>query len=613
MQKKRQPRKKSGISRLLEVAGAKKGLLALSCILSVISSCLQLTPFLAAYFILQELLRNAADPAANDMRLLLFWAIAAFAALVLSLVFLYASALASHYAAFDLLYRLRVRLAEHLAALPMGFHTRTSTGTIRKTLEVNVEKIETFIAHQIPDLAGATALPLLLLAAMFVLDWRLALACALPIAAAFVMQGVVFQGKKAQEHTRLYHDALEQMNAAGVEYVRGMPAIKVFGVTVRSFLGFNAAIQHYRDQALQISRTYRHPYTLFFVVLSSILVFVLPVGLWLLGRTSTPDSFTVTLLLFLVMAPALPVPILKLLNLGGDMRMITEGVARIDELFARKPVSEPVQPQKAQGCEVCFENVHFSYAEQGDTATPEALSGVSFVAAENTLTALVGPSGGGKSTIASLLPRFWDVNAGTVRIGGVDIRDMGTAELMNMVSFVFQDVHIFRDTVEGNIRMGRTDVDREEVEAAARAARCHDFITALPQGYATRIGEGGVWLSGGEAQRVAIARALIKNAPILVLDEATAFADPENEAEIQQALSSLIRGKTVLVIAHRLSSISGADQILVVDKGQIVERGRHRELLEAGGLYSRMWAAWTDAVAWQIPARPGQPVGEVMA
>ena len=597
-------KKKSGIPRLLEIAGAKKGLLALSCGLSVISSGLQLVPFLCAYVILQEILRTAANPSANDTNLLLFWSIAAFASLLGSLIFLYISALASHCAAFDILYRLRVRLAEHLASLPMGFHTKNSTGATRKTLEVNVEKIETFIAHQIPDLAGAIVSPFLLLAAMFSLEWRLALACAIPIVVAFVMQGVVFQGKKAKEYTRLYHDALEQMNAAGVEYVRGMPAVKVFGITVHSFQSFSTAIQHYREQALQISRNYRHPYTLFFVILSSTLVFMLPVGLWLLKRVPDPSDFTVLLLLFLVMAPAVPVPVLKLLNIGGDLRMIAEGVVRIDELFAQKPVPEPSQPQKPQSYAVRFDNVHFSYlshAGEGGGSTTEALSGVSFEAKANTLTALVGPSGGGKSTIASLLSRFWDVNLGAIRIGGVDIRDMGTAELMATVSFVFQDVHLFCDTVEENIRMGRADIGHEEVEAVAKAAHCHEFIQALPQGYDTRIGDGGLQLSGGEAQRVAIARALLKNAPILVLDEATAFADPENEIEIQQALGALIKGKTVLVIAHRLSSIKEADQILVVEKGQIVERGNHQDLLDVGGLYSRMWAAWTDSTNWHIP------------
>ncbi|WP_028319202.1 ABC transporter ATP-binding protein [Desulfobulbus elongatus] len=598
----RMAKKKTGIPRLLAIAGAQRGMLLLSGFLSVISSLLMLTPFLSAYHILQELLRNAADPSGNDVDLLLYWAIAAFVALLAALVFLYASAIASHYAAFSILYTLRIRLAEHLATLPMGFHTRESTGTTRKTLEVNVEKIESFIAHQLPDLAGAIALPLLMLAAMFVLDWRLALACAVPIVAAFVMQGMVFQGKTAQEHTRLYHDALEKMNAAGVEYVRGMPAVKVFGITVRSFLGFHAAIQSYQEQAVQISRTYKHPYTLFFVILSSILAFVLPVGLYLLGREPDPQAFAVTLLLFLVMAPGLPMPVLKLLNIGGNLRMIAEGVERIDALLDLAPVAEPARPQKPRTHDITFDDVHFTYAgTDGTEEAPEALAGVSFVAGENTLTALVGPSGGGKSTIANLIPRFWDVTSGAVRIGGVDIRDMGTAHLMDTVSFVFQDVHLFRDTIEENIRMGR-NISHEQVVAAARAARCHDFISALPEGYATRIGEGGTYLSGGEGQRLAIARALLKNAPILVLDEATAFADPENEAQIQQGISSLIRGKTVLVIAHRLTSIREADQILVVDKGRIVERGRHEELLHAEGLYRRMWDAYTEAETWHLPA-----------
>ncbi|MDR2549238.1 MAG: ABC transporter ATP-binding protein/permease [Desulfobulbus sp.] len=606
----RTTKKKTGIARLLEIADAKRRLLMLACCLAIVSSLLMLTPFLSAYHILRELLRHAADPSANDVNLLLFWAIAAFVALLAALALLYASAIASHYAAFDILYNLRIRLAQHLAALPMGFHTRESIGTIRKTLEVNVEKIESFIAHQLPDLAGAVSLPLLMLAGMFVLDWRLALACTLPIVAAFVMQAMVFQGQKAREHTRQYHDALEKMNAAGVEYVRGMPAVKVFGITVRSFLGFHAAIEGYREQAEQISRTYKHPYTLFFVILSSILAFVLPTGLYLLGSEPDPSSFAVTLLLFLVMAPGLPMPVLKLLNIGGNLRMIAEGVERIDALFAMVPLAEPARPTVPRTHAVAFDAVHFSYAGADDVAAPEALAGVSFVAEENTVTALVGPSGSGKSTIANLIPRFWDVGSGAIRIGGVDIREIGTAQLMDTVSFVFQDVHLFHDTIEENIRMGRPDIGREQVVAAAKAARCHEFISALPDGYATRIGEGGTYLSGGEGQRLAIARALLKNAPILVLDEATAFADPENEALIQQGINSLIKGKTVLVIAHRLASIREADQILVMDRGRIAERGRHEELLAAQGLYRRMWEAYTDAEAWHLPAKESDAIKE---
>ncbi len=593
-------KRKKGIPRMLELANAKKGLLALAGALSVASTLLMFVPFVSAYFIVAELLRNAPDPTLSDSGLILRWAFIALAALAAALVSLYTSAIASHFAAFRILYNLRIRLAEHLGALPMGFHTRESTGSIKKILEVNVERIENFIAHHLPDFIGAAALPLIMLTVMFLLDWRLALSCAVPVIAAFALQAVVFQGEKAKEHTRLYHDALENMNAAGVEYVRGMPAVKVFGLTVRTFLGFHDAIQAYRKQATQISKTYKHPYTLFFIILSSIPAFVLPVGLHLFSEQTDNQAFALTLLLFLVMSPGLPIPILKLLNLGGNMRMIAEGVERIDELFARSPLPEPQNPEEPKNYSVTFEDVRFSYATEGEADAPEALSGVSFHVAPGTLTALVGPSGSGKSTIASLIPRFWDVGSGTVSIGGVDIRRMRMEQLMNSISFVFQDVHLFYDSIEENIRMGNSSASREQVIAAARAACCHDFISSLPDGYATKIGEGGTYLSGGEAQRISIARAVLKNAPILVLDEATAFADPDNETRIQQALNTLIRGKTVIIIAHRLSTIRNADQIIVMDKGKIAEHGRHEDLLEKNGVYRRMWQAHTEAVSWRL-------------
>jgi ATP-binding cassette subfamily B protein len=595
-------RKKTGIPRLLEIAGEKRGLLVLSGVLSVISTVLMFFPFVAAYFIVAELLQHAASPALSDMDSIRQWGLWALYALLGALLFLYAGTMASHIAAFRILYSLRVRLAEHLARLPMGYHTRQSSGTVKKLLELSVEKIENFIAHQLPDLVGAVALPVIMLTAMFILDWRLAVACAVPIIGAYSLQALVFYGEEGMGKVREYHDALERMNAAGVEYVRGMPAVKVFGLTVSTFLQFHNSITGYRDWAVQYVRFCRRPYIAFTTILVSLIVFILPVGVFILSGQPDNQAFALTLMLFLVVAPGFAAPMMKLMNLGGNMRIIAEGVERIDGIFAQEPVPEPLNPQKAEGYNIEFDNVVFSYDDPVASTRTEALAGVSFTAREGELTALVGPSGGGKSTIAHLIPRFWDVGTGAIRIGGVDIREMGTEQLMDMISFVFQDVHLFYDTIEENIRMGSSDAGYEEVVAAAQAASCHEFIECLPQGYQTRIGEGGTYLSGGEAQRVAIARAILKNSPILVLDEATAFADPENESKIQAGLSELIKGKTVIIIAHRLSSVREADQILVVDEGRIVERGRHNELIDRDGLYRRMWRAHIDADSWTIAA-----------
>ncbi len=584
----------------MEIAGERRGLLALSAFLSVLSALAQLVPFAAVYFIVEELLENAAAPSFIDKALVQFWGVWALISLVASLVFLYGSTMASHVSAFRILYGLRLRLAEHLAKLPMGYHTRQSTGAIKKILEFSVEKIESFIAHQLPDFVAAAVTPVMMLAVMFYLDWRLALSCAVPIVAAFLLQMLSFLGKKGKEDSRRYNDALEEMNATGVEYVRGMPAVKVFGMTVSSFLKFHNTIENYRVCAMNISRTYKRPYAIFFVLLSSLLSFILPVGVFILSGQPDNQAFALTLLLFLVLGPGLSVPVLKLLYLGGNLRQVSEGVERVDGIFSMQPAAQPETPRSPENYTVEFDAVSFSYDDEDAATRVDALTGVSFTAWEKEMTALVGPSGSGKSTIANLIPRFWDVASGVIRIGGVDIRDMDTEKLMDAVSFVFQDVHLFYDTIEENIRMGRTDATRQQIVEAAKKACCHEFIENLPQGYQTKIGEGGTYLSGGEAQRVSIARALLKDSPILVLDEATSFSDPENEAKIQQGLSELIRGKTVIIIAHRLSTIREADQILVINEGQIVQRGRHDELAGQEGLYRRMWEAHIDAGAWAL-------------
>jgi ATP-binding cassette subfamily B protein IrtA len=594
------PKRKTGISRLLEIAGEQRGLLILAIILSIIATLLQFSPFVAVYFIVSELLKNAATPALIDYGLIQQWGIWALLLLVGALIFLYAGNMSSHIAAFRTLYNLRIRLSQHLAKLPLGYFNRQSTGAIKKNLELSVEKIELFIAHQIPDFVGAIVLPITMLAVMFVLDWRLALAASVPIVAAYCLQSVVFFSKSGRESWKKFMDVQENINAEAVEYVRGMPAVKVFGLTVRNFLRFNKSIKEYRDFTLRITEDYKRPYSVFLVVLSAILTFILPVAILLISGQPGNQALALTIMVFLVMAPGLSVPILKLMYVGGTLRQISEGTSRLDEILAQEPVPEPELPKPTETYSVAFEKVSFSYDDQTAATRTEALTDVSFVAREGEITALVGPSGSGKSTIASLIPRFWDVQAGSIKIGGVDVREMGTEKLMDTVSFVFQDVHLFYDTIEENIRMGNKEADMEDVVAAAKAACCHEFIEKLPEGYHTKIGEGGTYLSGGEAQRVAIARAILKNAPILVLDEATAFADPENEVKIQQGLISLIKNKTVIVIAHRLTTIREADNIVVVDNGRIVESGTHDILLAEGGLYNRMWGAHIDAGAWEL-------------
>ncbi|TQK74824.1 ATP-binding cassette subfamily B protein [Brevibacillus sp. AG162] len=590
---------KKGVRRLLEIADEKRGLLVVSAILSSLSAIGMLVPYASAYFILRELLTHAASPAMADGAYMIRWGVIALLGLVGSLVMMYAGGMVSHIAAFRILYGMRVKLASHIGRLPLGWLNGTSTGAVKKTLEQNVEKVETFVAHQLPDLVHVVVTTVLMIGVMFYLNVWLALACVVPIILGLIVQIITFSGTKTKENIKRYYDSLERMNGSAVQYVRGMPAIKVFGQTVHSFRRFYADMISYRDYCVKHSDDFQNGFLVFKVILSSFAAFILPVGVFMLSQDPQNVAFASVLLFFLVMAPGVSAPMFKLLFLTSTLRDIGEGVERMDRILAEQPVAEPISSQRPQSFDVAFENVSFSYAAEGRTGG-EALSRLSFLAKQGQVTALVGPSGAGKSTVANLIPRFWDVSEGAIRIGQVDVRELSSTDLMNTVAFVFQDTFLFYDTVYNNIAIGLPDATPESVYAAAKAAQCHDFIQKLPQGYDTLIGEGGVYLSGGEEQRVAVARAILKNAPILVLDEATAFADPENEYEMQLALAELMKGKTVIVIAHRLSTIRDADQILVLEKGQLIEQGRHQSLVEANGLYARMWKAYTDAQDWKM-------------
>ncbi len=594
---------KSEVKSLLQIAGEKKGLLTTASLFSVISSLLQVAPFISVYQIVLELLKHAGSPSGANQELIVKWGLFAFFTLVGSLLTLYVSGMCSHIAAFTILYELRVRLSEHVAKVPMGYHTKTATGELKKIIEASVEKIEKFIAHQLPDVVSAIMMPLFLLGYLFWMDWRLAFVLLVPIGLGLWLQSRLFASEGGQEAYRKFQYSVEEMNATGVEYVRGMPAIKIFGVRAESFLTFRKAVEEYRDLSLRITDLCKTNYSLFFVIISSLFTFVVPVGVLLASSNAASQSFAITFILFLIVSPSLSMPLLKLLHIGGGMRDIVESHKRIESVFAQQVVSEPAAPRVPEHYEISFSQVSFSYEPKESKSYKPVLSGISFTARAGEMTALVGPSGGGKSTIASLLLRFWDVQDGRIAIGGVPIQEIGTAKLMDMVSFVFQDVHLFYDTIEANIRMGNSSATREQVIAAAKTACCHEFIEKLAQGYETKIGEGGTYLSGGEAQRVVIARALLKNAPILVLDEATAYADAENEKNIQQGLNELVKGKTVIIIAHRLSTIRAAEQILVVKQGAIAEEGRHEELRSKNGLYESMWQAHISSASWRLGGR----------
>ena len=559
-----------------------------------------LIPYLAVYQVLNNLLENAGEINNVDKEYLTDWGWIAFAGLIGGLLLLYGALMSSHMAAFRILYGLRVRLSEHIGRLPLGYLNNSSTGAIKKALEQNVEKIELFIAHTIPDLVNAAATVAVMFVLFFSLNGWMAAACLLAIVISILVQFSLMFGRKSKDFFRQYFDTSEQMSASAVQYVRGMPVVKIFGQTVASFRQFSQSIYAFKKYALHVCDTYQPGMVWFTVLLNSIVTFILPVGLLLLSREPGNVVLAGVYLFFIILGPGVAAPFHKLTFLASNTREIDEGVSRLDAIFEEKPVPEPVIPQSPHKHDIRFEHVSFSYENTKETTRTEALKDISFTAHAGEITALVGPSGSGKSTIANLIPRFWDVTQGAIKIGGINIREIATEQLMDRVSFVFQDSFLFFDTLYENIRVGKPDATEEEVHAAARAAQCDEFIGRLPQGYQTLIGEGGVYLSGGEEQRVSVARAILKNSPILVLDEATAFADPENEYKMQLALQELIKDKTVIIIAHRLSSIISANQIIVLKEGEIVQKGVHAELSRKEGVYKKMWDAYTDAFQWTL-------------
>ena len=592
--------KKSGIPRLLELAGEKKSLLVWGSILSTLSVFFQIIPFWAVYNIMAELLQNAADFSKADTSFMLSWAVKGILGLLLAYAFMYFGGMLGHTAAYRTLYGIRVRLSNHISELPLGWFNRNAIGKVKQIAEQDVEQIEKFIAHQLPDMVNTIVLLLVMVVIMFGLNPWLALACIIPIIIGFTAQFSMMFGKKAQEGLSEYYDALENISTSSVQYVRGMPSIKIFGQTVHSFRKFYQDIMSYRDFSTKYADNYEPTYCLFRVLVLSLATFIFAIGIFLFSGDPQNMAFAITLLFFLIFAPGISTPVFKFNSFGSSMNNITEGVRRIDEIMSEIPIQEPTDGKKPQGYEITFEHVSFSY-EGKDSAL--VLKDVSFRAEQGQITALVGPSGSGKSTIAQLIPRFWDVGTGQIKIGGVDIRDMKTEDLMASMSFVFQDSFLFSDTLYNNIAIGKPGATKEEVYTAAKAAQCHEFIEKLPQGYDTLIGEGGVYLSGGEEQRVSVARAILKNAPILILDEATAYADPENEFQMQLALQELIKNKTVLIIAHRLITIKNANKILVIKNGQIENAGAHEFLLQNSETYSAMWKAYTVSSDWQITAK----------
>ena len=604
--RKKEESPKTGMARLLELAATKKPLVICSVILASLASVASFIPYLSIYWVVREILTVWPDTTALNTAQLMRYGWMAFGGMILNIVLYFGALMCSHLAAFGTLYELKVNFATHIAKVPLGFHVMVGSGKLRKIMDDNIEKIEQFIAHQLPDLVAAFVAPVVMVVLLLAVDLRFGLAALAGVLLAFVIQMLMYGKDGAKEMMAKYQSSLENMNNASVEYIRGISVVKAFKQTVYSFRRLHDTIREYTSMVIPYTLSWENSMSLFTTLINHIYLFILPVGILVGMNAADYRSFAVTLIFYLVFVPAIASILMKIMYVNSDVHRISNGVEAMDAYLAEPELPQPAQPQTIKTHDVAFKDVTFSYTKDGET---EALSGVSFTARQGQVTAIVGPSGGGKSTIAHLIPRFFDVDEGAVLIGGVDVRKMQSSYLMEQVSFVFQDVFLFKQSIRDNIRMGNPHATDRQIEDAAKAAQCHEFIGRLPNGYDTVIGTKGVHLSGGEQQRLAIARAIVKDAPVIVLDEATAFADPENEHLIQKAFETLMHGKTVVIIAHRLSTVRSADNIIVMDGGRMAEEGSHDALIQKNGKYATMWKTYNQTASWVMGEKEVQANG----
>ena len=581
------PEKRTRLSGLIRLAGPQKGKLIFSGLLAIIGQGCGIVPFFMIYYIVAEI----GSKSLNQVEPRLIWVLvfAGIAAIILKHACLGLSTTLSHISAFNILYDLRIRIAEKLGTLPLGYFNKKNTGQIKKVMSEDVERMESFLAHNIPDFAGAFVYTFLTATVLFVVDWRLALATIVVIPAGIVFQTLTMV--RDREAVSKWFSAVENMNAAMIEYIQGMPIIKAFNHTVESFSKYSRNIEECISLEDRMCSRWYLPMSIFSVSLTANMLLLLPVGATMyLSDVITLQKFV----LFLLLGIGFGNPMQTMIQFGRHMESNLEGQARIEEVLTARSLSEPDEPE-IPGRGVFGEKVEFGYDRK-----IRVLEGIDFSIPAGKFVALVGPSGAGKSTLARLIPRFWDVDAGCISLGETGIKKIKIDDLMDRFGLVFQNVHLFNDTVLANLRIGRPGASEAEIKQAARTAQSHDFIMDLPMGYDTVIGEKGTRISGGEKQRLSIARALLKDAPILILDEATAFIDPENEALVQDAINKLILNKTLIVIAHRISTIISADEILLLDKGRVTASGTHEQLLSKSQLYKNMWEAHISAQDWTL-------------
>jgi ATP-binding cassette subfamily B protein len=581
---------------LMTFAGSCRYATWLGCVLSGISAVVGLLPYIFMWLAVKEAVIGW--PEVNQTGRLVQYGWMAVGTSLLSMLIYFGALLCTHFSAFRTARNMKTVALHHLTRLPVGYIKSLGSGKIRRIIDDGAGQTETYLAHQLPDLAGAIVTPFAVLFLLFFFDWRFGLISLLPMAV-----GICFltrmMGPNMAESMKQYQNALEDMNNEAVEYVRGIPVVKTFQQSIFSFKNFHESILKYRDWAVRYTLSLRIPMCAYTMSINGIFAFLLPAGLLLAGERLAGASNTnvvLDLIFYILFTPVCVTMMDKIMFTSENTLQAKEALTRVMGIIKQQPLKEPANPKTPKRASVEFKDVTFSYEKD----TIPAIKNVSFQMPEGATFALVGPSGGGKSTAASLISRFYDVDRGSILVGGVDVREIGTEELMRKVSFVFQDSHLFKASLLDNIRAARPEASAKEVEKAVKAACCEDIIQKFPEGLHTVVGTKGVYLSGGECQRIALARAVLKDAPIVVLDEATAFADPDNEYQIQKAFETLVKGKTVLMIAHRLSTVSKADKILVMNQGQVEEAGTHKELLEKHGLYAKMWGDYQTSVSWKV-------------
>lgn len=585
-------KKKSVISQLFEYAGNHKYFTVSSWILAAISAIVALVPFYYIWCIIKEVVEVRNDFGKATHIVSYGWS--AVGVSLLAMIIYIAALMCSHIAAFRVQANMRTNMMEHVMKLPMGYIESQGSGKIRKIVADSSAATETFLAHSLPDKAVSYATPIGLIAMLLIFDWKIGLICLIPAVLAFLMMGSMM-GEKMQNDMKEYQNALDEMSAEAVEYVRGIPVVKTFGQSVFSFKRFKDAIDKYEKWTITYTVGMRMPMIGFTTAANAIFAALVACS-FIFARNTVTDPFLYNILFYIIITPILTVTLMKVAYAGESQMIVKDALERMYSLLEVEPLREAADPKMPKDSGISIDNIKFTYDEN----KMNAIDGITLDIKPGEHVAFVGPSGGGKTTLASLIARFWDVKEGSIKIGGVDVKDIATNELMKQVSYVFQDSKLLKMSILDNVRMGRPDATDEEVIKALKDAMCWDIIEKLPDGIHTMIGSKGTYVSGGEAQRISIARAFLKNAPILILDEATAFADPDNEIMVQQAFANLSKDKTVIMIAHRLSTVVDADKICVLSGGKVAESGKHDELLKKNGIYSHMWNEYQKSVNWKV-------------